>query len=211
MTRAKVLVGLTTLIGAFSVFVVPAFANFESQNGSSNQGKGELTKAKLDLSKNGKGELITCETHEEPSNVGWTVEDEQGKAQKKGPNLQIKVINWGKCQTKAFGFKETEVKMSGCSMETKQKGKQAKVPISFTSRCEIRFILCTVTIEPSNNLGLEELELQSNGKAHENTGVGLNISSITTRISSGCVGFKGISETARLLGLAQLDRVKTDA
>lgn len=82
--------------------MTPAFAEFESKNGASNQGKGETYETVLEAG----GATVTCEALEEGgSKAGWTVENKEGKP-KKGLALLVKVTNWGKCQAKAKGLKE---------------------------------------------------------------------------------------------------------
>ncbi len=205
MTRAKILTGLT-VVGLLLTSATPAFAEFESKNGSSNQGKGEVYGAAFE----GGGARITCEApeeeEEEASRAAWAVAGKEGKSQKKGPNLQVKIETWGECQTKASGLKEAETKLSACEMELKQTEEQTKAPVKIVNTCTIKVGTCEVKI---NSQEPKALELSSGGGNAENTQLIPAVSGMVWEVNSGCASL-GIeaSKAVAFAGAAELDLVE---
>ncbi len=78
MTKAKLFIGLTAIIGAMLSSAAPAFAEFESQSGAT-QGKAELVGTVLEAG----GGTVTCKAPtEESSKAKWTIKNEKGKRPK---------------------------------------------------------------------------------------------------------------------------------
>jgi hypothetical protein len=202
--RAKALMGLAVAIGTLLGSAAPAFAEFESKNGSSNQGKGEIYQAVVE----GGGARITCESPEEEasSKVGWTVENQEGKTQKKGTNLEIKAANWGKCQTKASALKEAQTKLSACEMEVKQAEEESKIPVKIAKACTIKVSGCEIKIGSQEP---KALEVATGGGDAENTRLILALSGIAWEVNSECASL-GIeaSKAVSIVGTGELDSVE---
>jgi hypothetical protein len=208
MTRAKVFVGLAVLIGAFTAFVAPGFAEFESKN-SEPKGKGEIAEATFDDG----GTVIACQTPEEGiSKVGWTVENEESKEQKKGVDLRMDIEKWGNCKYVAASSASGEAKLSGCEMELKQTATESKIPVRITSTCTITVGTCEIKIAPGSNKELKTMQIGETGESSENTAIFPVLANIVTEVNKECAPY-GIqaSKTVALDGDGELDDVHSAA
>jgi hypothetical protein len=202
MTRTKTLLGLTLLLGALLISAAPAFAEFESKNGSSNQGKGEIYEATLE----GGGARVSCQAEEGVSKAEWTVENSEGKAQKKGPDLQVNVAGWGECQTKASGLKAVATKISACEMAVKQATEETTVPLKIVKACTITVSSCEIKIGSQEPKGTE---LETTGSNAENTRLTAAVSGMVWEVSSGCAALGvAASKAVSFTGSAGLSSVE---
>lgn len=184
MIKVKMFIAFAMMLGALLVSAAPAFAEFESKNGGSNQGKGEVYETVFEDG----GATVTCDALEEGvSKAGWTVENKEGKAQKKGPDLLVKVTNWGKCQAKASGLKEIEAKVGECGIEIKQPEEQIKSPGAIATECIIHISTCEIKVGPKNNQSLKEFETAQVENTEEHTSLGLAISNLAVEVNEACV------------------------
>ncbi len=204
ISKMKVFIGLAVLIGAFTAFVAPGFAEFES-GGTENKGKGEVFKATLTEGPT----TISCEAAEEnASKVGWSIEN-GGKEFKKGAGLRMKFENWGSCTYVAAAGQEGKAELKGCELEVEEKEKETKEPISLIACTAVLSGECEIKLPEQKR---ENIEIRGAGEADENTAFSLNASSSKAEVNKACASF-GVqtSEAVDLLAEGELYSVKTAA
>jgi hypothetical protein len=201
----KLLIGIIVLAASQFVVAAPAFAEFESKNGGSSQGKGEVFEVAFEAS----GAKVLCQAFE-PSNLGkveWTVEKE-GKPSTKGPDLQIKVNSWGACE--AAKPINGSVKISKCEFEIEQPGEQEGLSGKVVKGCTIEAKEgCVIKLEAKNNTQLKAFEVGEEGNAAENTVIGPEVGNLTTEVKS-CTGIEATKQ-GKMTGLGELYLVHTSA
>jgi hypothetical protein len=201
--RIRIFIGLAVLIAAFTAFVTPGFAEFESGE-TGDTGKGEVFIATLTEGPT----TITCEAEANASKVGWTVEKE-GKEAKKAGGLRVKFEKWGTCTYVAAGGQEGTAELKGCEVETEEGGEEAKEPVKLVACTTVLSGECEIKLPEQKR---ENIEIRGGGEADENTEFNLNSTSINAEVSKACASF-GVqaSKTVNFVAKGELDSVKTAA
>jgi hypothetical protein len=204
MIKARLLIGSVVTAAALLASAVPAFAGFESKNGESDKGTGEV----LEVTFEAGGGTVTCKAYTEgASKAEWTVE-EAGKAQAKGPDLQIDISKWGECASSkpVTG----SVKISECTLEIEQIEEQTKLIGKLVKECTIEAPLgCTIKLGTSTNKALKTVNAGHIEATSKNTLIAPEISNLVTEVNSTCESL-GIhkSETGKISGFGEASSVQ---
>ncbi len=178
MGRLKLLIGLACAVMALASAVSSASASWES---SQTQGVVNV----LDFGKliiGAEAAVITCPASEVESQwhiqVKGQIKQQQAPATK-GPNLNLQVKNWGKCEATVGGIKGLKTEIKACGLEiVQQQNKVGNGGISTSclikigaegkeSLCEIQLPAGMETSAESGkgiNVGLEPVGLENEGK-----------------------------------------------
>jgi hypothetical protein len=200
--RLRILIGLAVVITAFTAFVTPGFAEFESGE-TSDKGSGEAFLTKIYDG----GSSITCTAFgKEGSKASWSTEKE-GKLVEKG-SLLIKIENWGKCEYLTASQAVGEAKLSACEIEVAQPEEQEKLSGKLVNTCTIKISSCEITLPSKENTSLNSIEF-IDGEEPEELFFIPGIGDIHTEVSAGCaaLGIQASSKVA-MQGDGGLKKVK---
>jgi hypothetical protein len=181
-----------------------AFAAFE---GKESTGKGNT----LELTLEAGGGKVICQHSLATENVAWTIEQTEGKAATKGPDLVADIQSWGTCTAESSEFAKTSATLSACEMELKQTGTELEVPARLLKTCTVKAATCEIKAEMKPNEKLKSVDLAAGGPVTERALVAeQEINDLTTATSGTCPGIVSTKE-GKLSGWAPLNKLKSTA
>jgi hypothetical protein len=196
MSRAKMLIGLVVLAGMLTAMTASAYAEFQSL-----PTKGQLTTGKITVLKSGalvnkiganefqvKCPISAIKAIWELRTTGKIFERVKGPGQqltKRGPHLDINVLNWGEtlgCETEHIGVKVV-VLVEPCIIQIHQKaGELTNIKADVVTECRAKTLGCEIKYPvaeeaTSKNFQLGNVNLTNSG---ENLKALANITGMTT-------------------------------
>jgi hypothetical protein len=153
MIRVKLLAVLAGMIATLAVSASPAFAEFESKNGTSH-GAGKSGTVVLE----GGGATLTCSSAEGE----WKI----ANGTTKGTTLAIAISKWNSCKAKTKEIKEASATVEPCTLSLEQAAGSKKAKGSTTTECKVKvtilFFTCKITVA-AGQTGLETNTLENSG------------------------------------------------
>ncbi len=182
MMRVKLLAVIAGMLAMLAVTAAPAFAEFQS---NSSAVKGQVKVGAITIE--GGGATLTCTSAEGT----WTIFSGTVPATK-GKQEKLFFEKYAGCKTKSSLIKEATPIVAPCSLDIEQAAGESKAIGSIVGICKIEVKVlgtCTITAEGKN---LKEVTLENIQEVNDL--ITANVTGITSKPSSACLGVKETNE-----------------